>query len=131
MNYLLLMAGINGAKDFCETLTPVWTVFGYIIFGVKVIVPLLLIITGMVTLAKAVMSKKDDEINKAKDLLIKKIIIGVAVFLVIQIVSVVIGLVGDNASWKKCAACALHPFTEEYHCRIVIDTDDDVKTDEY
>ena len=128
MNFMLIMAD---AAKFCNTLKPVWTVFGYIIFGVKVVVPILLIITGMVTLAKAVMSKKDDEITKAKDLLIKKIIVGVAVFLVIQVVSVIVGLVGDNASWKNCAKCALHPFTAENGCSIIIDDDANLKTDTY
>ena len=52
--------------DICNGLAPVWTIFGYIIIGIQIVVPLLLIISGMITMAQAVMGKKDDDIKKAQ-----------------------------------------------------------------
>ena len=105
---LLLFA--ESATDMCSRLSVVWTIFGYIIFGIKVVVPLLLIISGMITMAKAVMEKKDDKIKDAQKLLVQKVIAAVIVFLVIQVTSIVVNLVADE-SWKTCAECALHPFS--------------------
>lgn len=104
--------GTTGKDAFCGNLTPVWTILGYVIFGIKVVVPLLLIISGMIDLAQAVMKQKEDDIKKAQSLLIKKLITGVLVFLVITIVSIVVGLVFDNTEWKNCTKCALSPFSE-------------------
>lgn len=102
---------IMDAKSMCATLSPVWTLLGYVIFGIKVVVPVILIISGMITMAKAVMEKKEDKIKDAQNLLIKQVIAAVLVFLVVTVVSVVVGLVADK-SWEQCAKCALHPFSD-------------------
>lgn len=91
----------------CEDLKVVWTLFGYVIWAIKVVVPLLLIVSGMITMAKAVMEKKDSEAQK---LLIKKVIAAVIVYLVITVTKVVIGLVADG-DWETCVECAFNPFS--------------------
>lgn len=98
--------------DLCGTLKPVWTIFGYIIFAIKVVVPLLLIVTGMMALAQAVMKQDEKEIKKAQGVLIQKLIAAVLVYLVITITGVVVGLVADNLDWKGCVDCAFHPFND-------------------
>lgn len=96
--------------DFtCGELNVVWTLFGYIIWGIKVVVPLLLIISGMITMAKAVMEKDEKKIKDAQNLLVKKVIAAVIVYLVITITKVVIGLVATD-DWKACVECAFSPF---------------------
>lgn len=104
MNYLFLLG-------MCEDLNVVWTIFGYVIWGIKVVVPLLLIISGMITMAHAVMEKDEKKIKDAQNLLVKKVIAAVIVYLVIVLTGVVVGLVADN-SWKTCANCAFHPFSD-------------------
>lgn len=94
----------------CEKLKVVWTLFGYVIWAIKVVVPLLLIISGMITMAKAVMEKKEDDIKKAQNLLIKKVIAAVIVYLVITVTKVVIGLVAVG-DWETCVECAFKPFS--------------------
>ena len=121
MNLLLIAENMTDTQ-FCDTFKLAWTIIGYVIFAIKVIVPIILIITGMITLGKAVMAQKDDEIKKAQGLLIKKVAYAVAVFLVIQIVSIVIGLVSSSSSYKTCAQCAFHPF--DPNCTGIIRTPD-------
>lgn len=94
----------------CERLKVVWTLFGYVIWAIKVVVPLLLIISGMITMAKAVMEKKEDDIKKAQNLLIKKVIAAVIVYLVITVTKVVISLVATG-DWETCVECAFKPFS--------------------
>ena len=101
----------------CGDFNMVWTIFGYIIFAIEVVVPILLIISGMITMANAVMQKDEKKIKEAQNLLVKKLIAAVIVFLVIAVTKLVVGLVatGDNgetgdAKWESCVSCALNPF---------------------
>lgn len=106
-----------GAPAICTTLAPVWTIFGYVIFGIKVVVPLLLIVYGMIGMAKAVMGKDEKEIKAAQNLLVKRLIAAALVYLVITITGIVVNLVADD-TWKGCANCAFHPFNTESGCGI-------------
>ncbi len=122
MNLFYLMATIDSMDDptaFCGTLTPVWTIVGYVIFAIKIVVPLLLIVTGMLTLAQAVMKKEEKDIKAAQNLLIKKIIAAVLVFFVITIVTLVVGLVYQDGDWNECVKCAIHPFEKKNSCYVL------------
>ena len=68
---------------------------------IKIIIPIFLIIFGMLDLGKAVIAGKEDEMKKAQSTLIKRIIYAVAVFLVVTLVTFVMGLVGSK-DWKDC-----------------------------
>lgn len=114
MNYLLLM---EDAIDWCLNFSTLMTIVGYVIFAIKVIVPIILIVTGMITLAKAVASGSDDEKKKATKTLVNKVVFAIAVFLVVQIVSIIIGLVSSNSSYKACSECALHPFSGSHEIK--------------
>ena len=69
---------------------------------IQIGVPLLLILFGMLDLAKAVMAGKEDEMKKYQGALIKRLIYAVAVFLVVPLVTFVIGLVLPEGDWKAC-----------------------------
>ena len=78
---------------------------------IKVGVPVLLIIFGMLDLGKAVMAGEEKEIKEAQKMLIKRLIYGVVIFFVVTIVQVVFNLIGrsvveDDAA---CWACATSP----------------------
>lgn len=100
------------AAPICDKLIPVWTIFGYIIFAIKIIVPLLLVVYGMLDLTKAVMKKDEKDIKGAQNLLVKKLIAAVLVYLVITIVGIVVNLV-SSVDWQGCTNCAFHPFSDE------------------
>lgn len=68
-----------------------------IIFAIKVVVPILLIIYGMLDLGKAVMAQKEDEIKKGQQTFIKRLIAAAIVFFVVFAVQLVVNLVvSDN-----------------------------------
>ena len=79
-----------------------------IITLIKIGIPILLVIFGMLDLGKAVMAGKEDEMKKFQGALIKRVIYAVVVFLVITIVQLVMTLVSevdsdvDNQSWYQC-----------------------------
>ncbi len=105
---------ILNSINICTDLVRIWTLIGYCILIIQIVVPLLLIISGMITMAQAVMKQKDDEIKKAQNLLIKKVIAAVMCFLVITITRAVVGLVVENGNnsddgWQRCVKCSFNP----------------------
>ena len=79
------------------------TIISGIINLIKIGVPLILIVLGMLDMGKAVMSQKEDEIKKNQSLLIKRVIYAVVVFLVISIVQFVFQtLAPDGESIWSC-----------------------------
>ena len=72
---------------------------------VRIIVPMLLIILGTIDLAKAMTASKEDEIKKARDTFVKRIIIGVVVFFVPAIVNVIMwiaDIVWQGLDYSRC-----------------------------
>ena len=63
-----------------------------IIKGIKIVVPVLLIIWGMLDFAKSVIAKKEDDIKAYRKAFIMRLISAVLVFLVIVIVQLAVNL---------------------------------------
>ena len=94
--------------NICNELGKAWTILGYVIWLIQIVTPLLLIISGMLTMAKAVMQDKQDGLEKATSELITKIISALIVFLVIWATKLVVNLIADDG-WQDCAACVFNP----------------------
>lgn len=77
----------------------------YIIINVfniiKIAIPIILILFGTIDLGKAIMAGEEKEIKSATQLLVKRAIAAVAVFLLVTVVMLLTGLVGGN-DWKTC-----------------------------
>ena len=102
INFLEIDCGENGLGPIINILH---SVVSLIQFGV----PILLIVFGMLDLGKAVMAGKEDEMKKAQGTLIRRVIYAVAVFLVVTLVTFVMGIVSDanakdadTTSWIEC-----------------------------
>lgn len=76
----------------------------------KIAIPILVIVFGLLDLGKAVMSAKEDDIKKNQGLLIKRIIVAVFVFFVVAIVQFVVSLVGggDSDNIIDCIDCFIN-----------------------
>ena len=93
----MLMAG------FCSDTASIWRLVGYVVVIIKIVIPLLLIVLGMVDLGKAVISNEDKAINKSVTKLIQRFIAAVVVFFVPSIVNAVfnaIGMWGNDSTTK-------------------------------
>ena len=98
-------------KEFCLDAQPILRIVGIVVFAIKVVVPIILIIVGMMDLAKAVAAKDEKDIKTAQQGLVKKAIAAVLVFLVVSIVSLLMGIV-DNKKYKECLPCINNPWSE-------------------
>ena len=72
---------------------------------IKIVVPILLVVFGMLDLGKAVMAQKEDEIKKGQQTFVKRLIAAVIVFLVVFVVEIAIGLVAPRDSNENVWGC--------------------------
>ena len=72
-----------------------FNVVSTIITGIKIVVPILLIIWGMLDFAKSVVSKKDDDIKKYQKSFVSRLLSALIVFLIIFVVQLAVNLVSS------------------------------------
>ena len=95
---------------FCSDTANIWNVLGYVVTMIKIIIPLMLIILGMIDLGKAVVASKDDAISKATTSLIKRFVAAVIVFFIPTIVSALFNALAlmsdeDQRDYNVCVQC--------------------------
>jgi hypothetical protein len=67
----------------------------------QIAIPVLLLLFGTIDLGKAVMAGEEKEIKAATEMLLKRAIAAIAVFLLIVVVRLVTGIVGGT-QWRDC-----------------------------
>lgn len=80
----------------------------WVYVGIKIVVPIILVLFAMLDLGKAITAKKEEDIKKYQGLCIKRVITGVLVFLVVIITEFILGFVepekgNSGNSPIKCA----------------------------
>lgn len=86
-----------------------------IIVVIKIVVPVLLVIFGMLDLFKGITAQKEDEIKKGQQMFIKRLIAAALIFFVISIVQLLISFVADSSEKEgimSCASCFLNGANE-------------------
>ncbi len=102
-------------EHFCKgNVLTVFRAVGWIFFTVKIIVPILLIIFGLIDFAKAVISSKDDEIKKSVKSLVIRSIAGIIIFFVPYAINIVVQVLGGEDVYRgsefgACTECLLDP----------------------
>ena len=76
-----------------------------IIVVIKIAVPVLLVIFGMLDLFKGLTAQKEDEIKKGQQLFIKRLISAAIIFFVISIVQLLVSFVAGDEGIMTCASC--------------------------
>jgi len=87
--------------DNCKGLGSVVKLVKNLFDIIKIIVPIILIIYGAIDLTKAVMASDDKEIKAATSKLIKRAVAAVAVFFIVTLVDVVMGIVAESTNDSK------------------------------
>lgn len=118
LDFLNLLAG--EASRVCSPrngLGPIFGIIGWVLLIIKIAVPIILIVMGMIDMTKAIMSKKDDEIKTAQTTLIKKAIAAVTVFLIVTLVTLIFTTIMKQTDYKACKNCINHPTS----CKLTAD----------
>lgn len=88
------------------------TIFSTLFSFVRIIVPILFVITGIIAFLKATAGKSEDSIDKAKGKLIHNAIAAAMIFFIVSIINFVISLVaGSGSNFSSCLNCMVHPNT--------------------
>lgn len=99
--------------EFCSSTANVWQFVGTLLLVFKIVLPILLIVIGIISLGKAVISDDDKDLKKCLTLLIKKVITAVCIFFIPAFVTAIFGLLRDfqdvRADYNVCRECITHP----------------------
>ncbi len=91
-------------------------IIGIILNIAKILVPLLIILTQMVSMTKIITSGKDEDLKESLKVLVKKVIAGLLIFFIPGIIDYAIdNLAGfDRGGFATCSNCLL----DTNHCSI-------------
>lgn len=114
MGLLSLGASSFDVATFCTKMTDVLRIISYIILIFKIAIPLLIIAFGIFDFGKAVVAEKEDEIKKQTKRLIYRVIAGIVIFLIPNIIlwiftAFVKDYETDSQEFTKCRDCFLNP----------------------
>jgi hypothetical protein len=94
---IYLLEDITANTTNCMGIMVPDTIFNLVatvINGIKIVVPVLLIIWGMLDFAKAIIAKKEEDIKKFQKMFVSRIISAVLVFFIIFAVQLVFSILG-------------------------------------
>lgn len=125
-NEVLLKLGASGnctaadkiiGESFCEEgdVLKALSFIGFIIFFLKMLIPLIIIIMATFDYYKAIIDDKDDALVKQTKVLLKRILIGIIIFFIPTFINLSLMLVSGwsdiENDYKKCAKCLLDPIS--------------------
>ena len=98
------------ATTFCsnEGVLTIFKILGFAVTALKIAIPIILIVLGMLDMGKAVTAGKDDEIKKQLVVFLKRAIAAIAVFFVPSIVGLLMQIVNtqltdsDACGYSQC-----------------------------
>jgi len=111
---MFLDTELMSAAGICQLIDAELTNFIHnIIVVIKIGVPLLLVIFGMLDFVKGVIGGNDDEIKKGQKSFIKRLIAGIVVFFIVAIAQFAISLTeGSDSEIWKCASAIMNGTNE-------------------
>lgn len=104
----------QGVGGFCWQSAAVWQFVGVLLLVFKIVIPIILIVLGAVDLGKAVISDKEEAINKQIKIFTRRLIAAVAIFFIPNIVSAIFLIITSfkneaKADYEYCRVCVVHP----------------------
>lgn len=107
----------NVGDGFCANTANIWQIVGYVLLVLKIVIPILIILYGMIDLGRAVVAAKDDEIKKSTKQLAFRAVAGIAIFFVPTIIGLLVNMLSIFADarddFQVCRACITSPNNSE------------------
>lgn len=103
----------------------VFQVVGYILYIIKILVPVIIIVLGSIEFGKAAISKDEKSIMVAANSLVNKFILGVLIFMIPTLLDAALSLVRGTKEatqdYETCTTCLLSPFSEDCDAKDLMD----------
>ena len=113
----------SASEGFYANTANIWQIVGFVLLVLKIVLPILLILYGMIDLGRAVVAAKDDEIKKATKQLGFRAIAAIAVFFVPTIVGLLVNMISvfsdARDDFQVCKSCIVSPNSSECTINIV------------
>lgn len=89
---------MQDAAVFCGDpgVQTLFSILGFGVTAIKIAIPIILILLGMLDMGKAVTSGKDDEIKKQLVIFLKRAVAAILVFFIPSLVGLVMQLINNN-----------------------------------
>ena len=105
---------VPGAVNFCYRSASIMQIIGYVLFVVKIVVPLVIIVLASIDMTKAVTAGDDKAIKEQGIKLLKRLILGISIFLLPTIVRIVFNTIGNftgemKKDYNMCVYCLTKP----------------------
>lgn len=82
------------------------SVFGHNAITIfKIVVPIILILLGIIDMVKAIVAQKEDEIKKAQNTFVRRLIAALIIFFVIVIIQFVFNILSDAGFTGEFTGC--------------------------
>ena len=99
--------------QFCEGTRDVWRLVGQILLVVKIVIPILVIVFGMIDIGKSVVASKPEEITKSFKSFLFRLGAAIAIFFIPSLVGFGINLANGfdevNNDYQTCSGCITSP----------------------
>lgn len=107
MSNLIYLLDVVTEDNFCDqtAIHNVMYLIGIVVGVIKIAVPIILIVVGMVDLIKAITSQDEKQIKPATTFLVKKVVIGIIIFLVPTIVRLLMTVISRDGKNEGCINC--------------------------
>lgn len=100
--------------NFCYKTASIWKFIGSIVYILKILIPIIIIVLGMIDLGKAVLSSDDKAMAKSFKSLMKRILIGICIFFIQIIIEFIFDTLvfftdDMNNDAQNCIYCITSP----------------------
>ena len=112
MCYNLQEIGGDLMSSFCSETAGIWKVIGFVIYIIRIAIPIIIVLLGTLDLGKAVIAGEDKKIKESQKSFLLRLVYGIAIFFVFNIVYVIFGLLGldlNSGAPRVCWQCATKP----------------------
>lgn len=96
MEFVQTLDAIMSCSEFMGEADKLISLLETMITLIKVVVPILLVVWGMLDLGKAVIAQKEDDIKKGQNTLMKRAIAAIIVYFVPTIIGVILSAIGEG-----------------------------------
>lgn len=104
----LFMILATDTASICEQIPDQITAITQTLYTViKIVIPVILIVYGMIDFGKSVMAGKEDEIKANQKLFVKRLIAAALVFFILSIVQLVLGIIDVDSGIMDCVKSIL------------------------
>ena len=112
--FVLSCENCFAANKFCDKsgVLQAFRIVGILLLIIKILVPVIIILTGIISMSRAVIAEDESEIKKCISVLISKVIVGAIIFFIPTIIYAVLQSVEKvgktRLEFGKCTMCTVN-----------------------